>query len=205
MKIKNFLFASILAGGGLLLNVGLASAQTSSSHQMMHGDTSAPAKSMQEMHERRSHNIPTLPGQDAFGAIQEIVSILDADPSTDWSKVDISALRSHLVDMNLLIMDTVVNEKSVDDGLEMVVTGRGRTLHAILAMVPAHASMINGMNGWNVKAEVNSDSVKLIVTSTNPKEVAHIRGLGFYGLMASGSHHQAHHLALAQGKNMHAI
>jgi len=26
---------------------------------------------------------PTLPGQDAFGAIQEIVRILDADPKTD--------------------------------------------------------------------------------------------------------------------------
>jgi len=87
----------------------------------------------------------------------------------------------------------------------MVVTGRGHTLHAILAMVPAHASMINGMNGWNVKAEVNSDSVKLIVTSTNAKEVAHIRGLGFYGLMASGSHHQAHHLGLARGEKMHRI
>ena len=29
---------------------------------------------------------PTMPGQDAFGAIQEIVQILDADPKTDWSK-----------------------------------------------------------------------------------------------------------------------
>ena len=36
---------------------------------------------------------PTLPGQDAFGAIQEIVRILDADPKTDWSKVDLEALR----------------------------------------------------------------------------------------------------------------
>ena len=26
---------------------------------------------------------PTMPGQDAFGAIQEIVQILDADPKTD--------------------------------------------------------------------------------------------------------------------------
>jgi hypothetical protein len=29
---------------------------------------------------------PTIPGQDPFGAIQEIVQILDADPKTDWSK-----------------------------------------------------------------------------------------------------------------------
>jgi hypothetical protein len=30
---------------------------------------------------------PTMPGQDAFGAIQEVVQMLEADPKTDWSKV----------------------------------------------------------------------------------------------------------------------
>ncbi len=34
---------------------------------------------------------PTLPGQDAFGTIQEIVRLLEADPKTDWSKVNIAA------------------------------------------------------------------------------------------------------------------
>ena len=41
----------------------------------------------------RSSDEPTLPGQDAFGTIQEIVQILEADPNTDWSKVNIAALR----------------------------------------------------------------------------------------------------------------
>ncbi len=43
---------------------------------------------------------PTMPGQDAFGAIQEVVQILQADPTTDWSKVNIARLREHLIDMN---------------------------------------------------------------------------------------------------------
>ncbi|MFI5002553.1 MAG: hypothetical protein ACHQK9_21925, partial [Reyranellales bacterium] len=43
---------------------------------------------------------PALPGQDAFGAIQEIVRLLEADPKTDWSKVDLEGLRQHLIDMN---------------------------------------------------------------------------------------------------------
>ena len=43
---------------------------------------------------------PKEPGQGAFAAIQEIVSLLVANPETDWSKVDIPALRAHLVDMN---------------------------------------------------------------------------------------------------------
>jgi hypothetical protein len=36
---------------------------------------------------------PTMPGQDAFGAIQEIVRILESDPKTKWSKVNLEALR----------------------------------------------------------------------------------------------------------------
>ena len=44
-------------------------------------------------------SVPTMPGQDAFGAIQEIVRILEADPKTDWSKVNLEALRQHLIDM----------------------------------------------------------------------------------------------------------
>src|SRR5437763_2768602 len=42
--------------------------------------------------------LPTSPGQAAFGAISEIVRLLKADPNTDWSKVNIEALRQHLID-----------------------------------------------------------------------------------------------------------
>ena len=38
--------------------------------------------------------IPTMPGQDAFGAIQEIVRILEADPRTDWSKINLARCAS---------------------------------------------------------------------------------------------------------------
>ena len=54
------------------------------------------------MHGQQSSatGVPTMPGQDAFGTIQEVVQILQADPTTDWSKVNIAALREHLIDMN---------------------------------------------------------------------------------------------------------
>ena len=45
-------------------------------------------------------SLPTQPGQGAFGAVQEIVGMLEADPTTDWSKVNLDALREHLIDMN---------------------------------------------------------------------------------------------------------
>jgi hypothetical protein len=40
-----------------------------------------------------------VPGQVAFGAIPEVVRILEANPATEWSKVNISALQQHLIDM----------------------------------------------------------------------------------------------------------
>lgn len=60
--------------------------------------------------------VPMLPGQEAFGAIQEIVNILEADPSTDWSKVDLEALRQHLIDMNEVTLHATVATKLIDVG-----------------------------------------------------------------------------------------
>jgi len=47
---------------------------------------------------------PSLPGQDAFGAIAEVVRFLEADPETDWSAVDLERLRQHLIDMNEVVL-----------------------------------------------------------------------------------------------------
>jgi hypothetical protein len=65
---------------------------------------------------------PTMPGQDAFGAIQEIVQILEADPKTDWSKVDLERLRRHLIDMNEVTLKADSAPKEIDGGLEIAVT-----------------------------------------------------------------------------------
>jgi hypothetical protein len=83
------------------------------------------------------------------------------------------------------------------------VTGSGRTLGAIQRMVPTHAQEINGINGWSAKTEPLADGVLLKVTSTDSKEVQRIRGLGFIGILVSGSHHQPHHLAIAKGESPH--
>ena len=145
----------------------------------------------------------TMPGQDAFGAIQEVVRTLEADPATDWSKVDLEALRQHLIDMNDVTLNAVAVARPVEGGLEVAVTGSGRTLAAIQRMVPEHAKEIDGLNGWSAKALAIGNGVQLTVTSSDPEQVAHIRGLGFIGIMVSGSHHQAHHLAMAKGEFMH--
>jgi hypothetical protein len=146
---------------------------------------------------------PSQPGQGAFGAIQEIVAILDADPATDWSKVDLEALRQHLIDMNELVLHSSADERVIDGGLDILVTGEGRTLDAIRRMVPAHAQEIDGLDGWRAEAALTADGVRLTVTSDEAAEIARIRGLGYIGIMASGSHHQAHHLMMARGEMQH--
>lgn len=146
---------------------------------------------------------PDLPGQDAFGAVQEVVAMLEADPKTDWSKVNLAALREHLIDMNEVVLKAEAAEKPVEGGLEIAVTGSGRTLAAIQRMIPAHAQEIDGFKGWSANATARPDGVLLTVTASDPKEVEHIRGLGFIGVLASGSHHQRHHLAMAKGEMLH--
>ncbi|MGZ8401183.1 MAG: hypothetical protein ACXWVI_07790 [Methyloceanibacter sp.] len=162
---------------------------------------------MMQMHGRQSTEadsaIPTMPGQDAFGAIQEVVRLLEADPNTDWSKVDLEGLRQHLIDMNEVTLKAEAAAKPIDGGLEIEVTGAGRTLDAIQRMVPAHARELNQMNGWSAKTESLGNGVRLTVTSSDEEQVGRIRGLGFIGLLVSGSHHQPHHLAMAKGEFSH--
>jgi hypothetical protein len=146
---------------------------------------------------------PTLPGQDAFGAIQEVVAILDADPKTDWSKVDLETLRQHLIDMNEVTLRADAAPKQIDGGLEIAVTASGRTLVAIQRMVPAWAQTMNGQSGWTAKTTSLPDGELLTVMATDSKEIEHIRGLGFIGLLVSGSMHQPHHLAIAKGEFDH--
>ncbi len=147
--------------------------------------------------------VPVMPGQDAFGTIQEIVRILDADPATDWSKVDIEALRQHLIDMNEVTLNAKAAATPIDGGARFAVTGEGRTLDAIRRMVPAHAREMNGVDGWVTNTEPLPDGVLLTVTTADPRQTARIRGLGFIGIMVQGSHHQMHHLAMARGGFAH--
>ena len=146
---------------------------------------------------------PTMPGQDAFGAIAEVVRILDADPATDWSKVDLERLRQHLIDMNEVVLRAAVKQTLVPDGLAMEITGTGRTEQAIGAMVVPHAVELDRMPAFAARTETIPGGVRLIVVARKPEAaavVARIRGLGFAGLITEGAHHQAHHLAMARGE-----
>jgi hypothetical protein len=143
--------------------------------------------------------LPTAPGQAAFGALAEIVRLLEADPATDWERVSIARLREHLRDMDEVVLRAEVVERPVDGGVETEVTGSGRTLAAIRRMVPAHAAMLRAERPWTIEVEELPAGVRLRVTAQEPEEAARLRGLGFFGLLVSGDHHRPHHLAMARG------
>lgn len=144
---------------------------------------------------------PLEPGQGAFAAVAEIAAILAQDPATDWSRVDITGLRDHLVDMDGMVTRTVVHTRDTDGGIEMTLEPGEPGNEAALRMVPAHAPVLTNETGWY--SVVEDRDGKLVWTVTSAGDAARIRALGFFGLMATGAHHQAHHMALARGEPMH--
>ncbi len=145
---------------------------------------------------------PSEPGSAAFAAIAEIVAMLTADPRTDWSGVNIDALRTHLVDMDALVSGAIQRSEPVPGGLRMHIDSTGRAGAAALRMVPAHGPVLAEETGWQSEVTMG-DEITWIVTGPGPEDETRIRALGFFGLMATGDHHRQHHLALARGEAAH--
>ncbi len=205
--MSKFPWKTTLAGLAIAATTVYAVAQHGGMHgQMMQGQ-GAPGGMHGQMMQGGRHGDsaghhsgiqPTSPGQDAFGAIQEIVQILDADPSTDWSKINIGALREHLIDMNEVTLRAAASERMTDTGIEIAVTGEGRTRDAIKRMVPAHAREL-AAHGWNAATAERADGVTLTVAANDKASLVKLKALGFMGIMAQGGHHQPHHLMMAKG------
>ena len=154
------------------------------------------------MQSANAQSLPTAPGEAAFGAISEVVRLLKADSSTDWSKVDIEALRQHPIDMDDVVMRAVVVRRDIPGGAEFRVTGAGRVAGAIKRMTLDHFAMLDGGTEYHASATALSNGALVTVTARNASDtrmVDRIRGLGFAGLLADGDHHAMHHMMLARG------
>ncbi len=146
---------------------------------------------------------PTEVGQSAFAAISEIVEILQNDPKTDWTKVSISALQNHLVDMDLVTTRTKATVETNDKTVSITVSGQGEAFGAIQRMITAHAPKLAAETGWEVDVDQTTSGAVLRIAVNSENELARVTGLGFYGLMTIGAHHQAHHLQIALGTDPH--
>lgn len=201
-----FVSAAALSGGALAQSPPASmphrSAGTMDHGAMQHGSMPMAHDPMHGGPAAISAGVPTQPGQAAFAAIQEIVQILEADPRTDWSKVDIEALRQHLIDMNNVTLQAQVKSEPIEGGMRFTVTGQGPVQDSIRRMVQAHAATMDGVDGWHFSA-ANMDGGAIFTVVVPSGDVPKLRGLGFIGVMTRGMHHQEHHLMLARGEHPH--
>ncbi len=147
--------------------------------------------------------LPSEAGQSAFAALAEIAAALRADESTDWSRVNLLALREHLVDMDEVTLRAAVEEQPIEGGVRIRVTGEGRTREALGRMIPMHTRMVQGHDGWRVESRPRPDGFEIDLTTEVAGDVARLRGLGFFGFLAAGDHHRMHHLGVATGVMSH--
>ncbi|RVU81575.1 hypothetical protein EOL70_26420 [Leucothrix sargassi] len=66
-------------------------------------------------------------------------------------------------------------------------------------MVPAHSKQLNLLEIFTINTETNITGVTMTTTVKRKSDKSKLKGLGFFGLMAMGSHHQPHHLMIATG------
>lgn len=147
--------------------------------------------------------MPTEPGQSAFAAIQEIVDILQHDRATDWSKVDIEALRQHLIDMDNVTLRAEVTMREENGSLRFSASGEGKVRDSIRRMLRAHAATMNGTDGLKFVAANTPEGAEPIFTPAEPAQLVKLKALGLIGLLTLGMHHQMHHLMIARGAAPH--
>jgi len=144
----------------------------------------------------------TKPGNEIFGTIQEVVQKLEADPNTDWSKVNLEALRQHLLDMKAFTEEvSVISKEPISQGIQITVQPESqRAVGALKKLFSMHPAMLKQEKGWDMKTVKVDDNWKITCTSETKTEVAKIRALGYIGLLAEGAHHQRHHWMIATGQ-----
>jgi hypothetical protein len=188
------------------LTPAIALAQSPHDHTVGKNPSGMMHQQMMQGHQMGMHDsqgaAPTQAGQSAFAAVQEIVGILEADPKTDWSKVNIEGLRQHLIDMNNVTLSADVKSDPVEGGIRFTVTGTGAVRDSIRRMVTAHADTMNDVNSWHfVAAEIEGGATLTVQAPTT--DIDKVKGLGFLGVMTRGMHHQEHHIMIARGGNPH--
>lgn len=141
------------------------------------------------------------PGQSAFAAIAEVVRQLEADPNTNWNNVTIDVLREHLRDMDVVTIDSTAIAEDVDGGVRFTITGAPDVAPSITRMALGHAGVMDGIDDWRYSAEALDNGAVLTVL-VPAADLAKLKALGFYGMLASGMHHQPHHWMMANGGGM---
>jgi len=143
-----------------------------------------------------AQNLPMQSEQSAFAAIHEIVEMLEADPTTDWSKVNVDALRQHLIDMDNVALHAQITYEPIVNGEHIHVSGKGDVRDSIQRMVMMHAAMAGDTTDWHVKAARASDGADINVIAISPLGLKRRKALGLMSMMVEGVYHPRHHTML---------
>jgi hypothetical protein len=150
----------------------------------MGGDSGQMPAMQHQGHMTMSQDQAALPhegGQAAFAAIQEIVTMLQADPHTDWSKVSIEGLRQHLIDMDNVTLRADATSEDINGGVRFLVTGEGPVVGSIRRMLSAHAKTMNGVGGWTYDVAEIPNGASLTVKVADPRDIVEVKALGLIG------------------------
>ena len=154
---------------------------------------------------RNFNSVLTEAGTDPFAVIQEVIALLEANPDTDWSVINIEALRSHLVEMQDMTLNVTVEQQPINLGFMAVITPTtNRALDSLIQVLAAHPSQMKIETGWDMTVANNNGIFTITVTTDQLFDVDKIRGLGYIGIIAYGNHHQPHHWAMVSGENPHS-
>lgn len=145
-------------------------------------------------------------GNDVFATIQEVIKKLDNNPATDWSKVNIEALRQHLLDMNDMALHVeIISQKPLKNGLEVTLQPTtNRAAQTLARVFNAHPMHLKRETGWDMQVVKNDQQFVLTTTTEKPEQVQKIIALSYIGLMAYGNHHQPHHWGISTSQNPHS-
>ena len=104
--------------------------------------------------------------------------------------------------MNNVTLNAQVTNVPIDGGMIFALTGDGPVRDSIRRMTMVHAATMDGIDGWHFEAAELEDGANLVVHAP-AKDLEKLRGLGFFGVLALGMHHQEHHLMIARGEDSH--
>ena len=127
-------------------------------------------------------------GQDAFGTIQEIVRILEADPTTDWSKVNIAALREHLIDMNEVTLHAAATERVARQRRRDRRDWRGPDARRDQAHGAGSGARARRASAGTPRTEDLPNGVRLVVTSDGSQAGHQAQGARLHGHHGAGRH-----------------
>lgn len=146
------------------------------------------------------------PGQAAFGTLQEMIRHLEADPTTDWSKVDLEGLRQHLRDMSAVTLDVdVADPVVVPMGLQLLVQPKtplvAQALSRLFQHTPPHGYRTEVGPCWcpEKRQAFVLHRLSYYHHDHKPRGLAKVRALGYIGWITSGNHPVMHHWGMATG------